>query len=189
MPFGTWWRGDPLPELPPLPEFSASMIEDTQLIILTTRLSQYAVNMRIQHGNRIYIAFIGQTPVAYGWIATREGGVTQFRFSFTITPPNLYLWDFQTFPRWRGHGIYPHLLQTIIQQEPLTERFWIGYVPGNNASASGIRKAGFRVVSDLVIERNRATGLTLFDTNERGQESARFFQLPVIDKPLSSEQR
>jgi GNAT superfamily N-acetyltransferase len=192
MPFGTWWRGDPLPKLPPLPTFSARMIEDTQFIAETTQLSQYGVNMRMRQGNRAYIAFMEETPVAYGWIATREGGLTAFHFSFSIARPNLYLWDFLTFPRWRGYGIYPHLLQTIIRQERHTERFWIGYVPSNRASARGIRKAGFQIVSDLVFEENRVTGLTLFDPNERGQESARFFQLPVIaesrEEPSPEEQ-
>ena len=27
MPFATWWRGDPLPELPPLPTWSARRVE------------------------------------------------------------------------------------------------------------------------------------------------------------------
>ena len=193
MPFGTWWRGDPLPELPPLPTFSVCTTEDIQLIAQTTRLSKHMIAARIRQGNRPYIAFIEQTPVAYGWIATREGGVTQFRLSFSITHPNIYLWDFLTFPRWRGLGVYPHLLQAIIRQEQPTERFWIGYMPSNIASARGIRKAGFHIVSDFIIEENRVTGLTLFDTNERGQESSRFFQLPVIaeshEKPFSNEQK
>ncbi|HEY4386701.1 MAG TPA: GNAT family N-acetyltransferase [Ktedonobacteraceae bacterium] len=180
MPFGTWWRGDPLPALPPLSAFSAHITTDTALIARVTHLTRQAINRRIREGNQPYIAFVEQTPVAYGWIATREGGITELQFSFSVSKRNAYLWDFLTLPQWRGQGIYPRLLQTIVCQEQLIDRFWIGYVPGNTASARGIHKAGFRVVSDLVISGNRIAGLALLDDSERARISAKFFQLPIV---------
>jgi len=180
MPFATWWRGDSLPTLSPLPTFSVHSSTDTQLIARLANLPEQEVRKRIREENRPYIAFIDETPTAYGWVATRKSGIDVFQFSFTIPPKNLYLWDFLTLPQWRGRGIYPHLLQAIIQQEQAAERFWIGYEPTNETSAHSIKKAGFQVVCDIVIARNRVIGLTLFDANDHAQASADFFQLPVI---------
>lgn len=180
MPFGTWWRGTPLPDLSPLPAFSASISTDTQLITRLAKLSQQEIDDRFQTGKHLYIAFISEMPVAYGWVATREVNFPHFQFSFRIPPRNCYLWDFLTLPEWRGRGIYPHLLQTIIRQEALVDRFWIGYEPGNEASARGICKAGFHMVTELVIAEGRVSGLTLFDSSEYAQASADFFHLPIV---------
>ena len=83
-------------------------------------------------------------------------------------------------PAWRGRGLYPRLLQAILQQEQRVDRFWIGYEPGNEASAHGIKKAGFQVIGDLVIAEGRVSGLALFGSRERAQASAEVFQLPIV---------
>ncbi|HEV2656132.1 MAG TPA: GNAT family N-acetyltransferase, partial [Ktedonobacteraceae bacterium] len=122
MALGCWWRGDPLPDLPSLPGFSARIATDIQLIARLTGLSSQEIEARFQHGHHAYIAFIEQAPVAYGWVAERMAGVREIQLSFTLTAQNRYLWDFQTFPAWRGLGVYPHFLQTIVRQE-MAERF------------------------------------------------------------------
>lgn len=180
MPFGTWWRGDSLPKLAPLPTFSASASTDISLLAHLTNLSEQEVQSRIQRENRPYVAFMNETPTAYGWVATRVSGVKELQFSFNIPSDNLYLWDFLTLPQWRGQGIYPHLLQAIIAQEHATQRFWIGYEPGNETSAHSIKKAGFHVVCDFVVSNNRISGLELYATGEQAQASADFFKLPII---------
>jgi hypothetical protein len=61
-----------------------------------------------------------------------------------------YLWNFVTLPAFRGRGIYPRLLEAIIEAESVeAETFWIAYAPENHASAAGIHKAGFRTVGQL----------------------------------------
>jgi GNAT superfamily N-acetyltransferase len=181
MPFATWWRGDPLPDLSALPTFSAHPSTDVHLMARLTNLSLQTIEARFQAGHHLYIAFLDKDPVAYGWVATQQGGISEFQFSFAVPPGNIYLWDFLTLPQWRGRGIYPRLLQSIIQQEALIDYFWIGYEPGNDASARGISKAGFRFVSDLVISpQGRVVGLTLFEESERAQVSAAVFNLPVV---------
>jgi len=180
MPFGTWWRGDPLPALTPLPPFSARLSTDTQLIGRLTNLSAQEINARVQRGNHPYIAFVDDAPVAYGWAATQEGGIAELQFSFPIPARNCYLWNFLTLPQWRGRGIYPRLLQAIISQQQLIDHFWIGFEPGNEASARGIKKAGFHLVSDLVISQGRISGLTLFNSSEYARASAAFFHLPIV---------
>ncbi|GHO88700.1 GNAT family N-acetyltransferase [Dictyobacter formicarum] len=180
MTFTTWWRGDRLPELAPLPAFSAGLSTDTQLIARITCQSTQMVARRCEAGDRPYLAFIGDTPVAYGWVATRAGGIAELQFKFELPARNGYLYDFLTLPEWRGRGIYPHFLQAIIHQEQDIDRFWIGYVPGNDASGRGISKAGFHEVSDFVIRQGRIAGLTLFETSERASANADLFQLPII---------
>ncbi len=183
MPFGTWWRGDFLPDFSPLPPFSARLSTDTQLIAHLTHLPEQEINVRVQDGNHPYIAFMDDTPVAYGWIATQEGDLSGFHFSFPIPSRSCYLWDFQTLPQWRGHSIYPRLLQEIISQEQLVDHFWIGYEPGNEASARGIKKAGFHLEGDLFISEGRVAGLTLFNSGEYAQALADLFHLPIIAGP------
>lgn len=180
MPFATWWRENPLPDLSPLPTFSARLSTDTELIARLAHLSQTEITNRFQKGNHLYIAFMGEAPAAYGWVATREGGISELQFSFPIPSKNCYLWDFLTLPEWRGRGVYPHFLQAIIQQEQSTDRFWIGYAPGNEASAHGISKAGFQDVSELVISEGRVVGLLLFNSSKYAQASARVCNLPIM---------
>ncbi|GCE07148.1 GNAT family N-acetyltransferase [Dictyobacter aurantiacus] len=183
MTFATWWRGDPLPELAPLPTFSAGPANDMQLIARLSNQPLLVVDIRRGTGDRPYLALMGDTPVAYGWLTTLAGSISDLQFRFELPPRNAYLYDFKTLPHWRGRGIYPRLLQAIIRQNPEIDRFWIGYVPGNDASARGIGKAGFHELSDFVIERGRISGMVLFEHSERARANVDLFQLPVISTP------
>ncbi|HEV2661426.1 MAG TPA: GNAT family N-acetyltransferase [Ktedonobacteraceae bacterium] len=183
MALGCWWRGDPLPDLPSLPGFSARIATDIQLIARLTGLSSQEIEARFQHGHHAYIAFIEQAPVAYGWVAERMAGVREIQLSFTLTAQNRYLWDFQTFPAWRGRGVYPHFLQTIVRQE-MAERFWILYQPGNTAAAHSIEKAGFHFVGELVLSEGRVCAIELFEDGERAVAGANFLNLLVSTKEL-----
>jgi GNAT superfamily N-acetyltransferase len=183
MPFATWWRGDPLPELPPLPAFSARRVTRWDEAQRVTGLTEDRVLIRYQSGHRLYAAFFGDEPVAYGWAAKQAGGIDELDFSFGVPPGNCYLWDFVTLPAWRGRGIYPHLLQEIVRQEDDVERFWIGYEARNEASARGIAKAGFGVVGDLGVENGRVTSFVVFDDGERARVAGDLFELPLRHGP------
>ena len=183
MTFATWWRGDPLPNLPSLSSFSAHPSADAQLIARLTNRLQQAFVARFQAGDRLYLASMNDIPVAYGWVATQEGRISELQWAFALPARNCYLYNFFTPPEWRGRGIYPHLLQAIIRQESSFDHFWIGYMPDNTASGRGISKAGFQVVSDLVVTDGRVYGLTLFESSERALASVDVFHLPVIATP------
>lgn len=183
MALGTWWNGDSLPDLPTLPSFSTCLSTDIQLITRLTTLSQQEIEARFQSHNRVYLAFLDQTPVAYGWIADRTGSIDEIHLAFMLPPRNRYLWDFLTLPTWRGRGIYPHFLQAIIHQEQHdVDRFWIMYVPGNNTAARSISKAGFLFVGELTFTQNYASGITLFNTTERAYAGAMLLNLPIVSK-------
>jgi GNAT superfamily N-acetyltransferase len=182
MALGSWWRGDPLPDLPSLQAFSIHISTDIELIARLTGLTQQEIRTRFQQANHIYIAFIAETPVAYGWVGERTAGVREIELSFTLAAQNSYLWDFQTFPAWRGRGVYPHFLQAIIRQE-MAERFWILYEPGNTAAAHSIEKAGFHFVGELVLNADRVSAIQLFEDSERALAGATLLNLPI--SPLS----
>ena len=181
MALGTWWRGDILPELPPLQSFSAHISTDTALIANMNAISVQEVEARQQQGNHAYVAFIGETPVAYGWVATQHAGVREIQLAFTLPSHNSYLWDFQTLPEWRGRGIYPHFLQAILKQEmDEVERFWILYKPGEIAAEKSIRKAGFHFLGELVLTEGHVSGITLFNGSERARIGATILNLSII---------
>jgi GNAT superfamily N-acetyltransferase len=183
MPFATWWRGDPLPELPPLASWSARRVTRWDEARRITGLIEDRVVLRFQGGHRPYAAFLGDEPVAYGWAAMVSGGIDELDFSFEVPPGNCYLWDFVTLPAWRGRGIYPRLLQAILQEEGAISRFWIGYEAGNEASARGIAKAGFGVVGDLEVSDGRVTGFLVFADGERARAAGALFDLRLRRAP------
>jgi GNAT superfamily N-acetyltransferase len=181
MALGTWWRGDSLPNLPALPLFSVRPSTDTTLIAKLNDLSLQEIDARFQNGNSAYLAFIDETPVAYGWVATKSGGVEEIGLAFTLAPGNRYLWDFQTLPEWRGRGIYACFLQAIIRQEmQLAERFWLLYKPGSVAAERSIRNAGFHILGELVLTDDHVSGFELFEQSDRAIIGAALLQLPVV---------
>jgi GNAT superfamily N-acetyltransferase len=180
MALGTWWRGDPLPKLPALPAFTIRTATDTQLIKQLNRLSEEDFNNRLRTGNHAYIAYLQETPVAYGWVGIQGGGVREIQLTFTLPPNNRYLWDFETLPEWRRRGIYAHFLQAIIQQESnLAERFWLLYEPGNDAASHSIQNAGFEFVGELTMTSEHTLGLMLFNKSARAYAGAAILALPI----------
>ena len=175
MPFATWWRGDSLPKLPSLPEFSARRATDLPLLEQLTHLPEPILTARFDAEHDIVVAFLADEPAGYGWLARRSGGIEELDYRFDLPDGNGYLWDFVTLPAWRGRGVYPHLLQTIVRQEAGIERFWIGYQAHNLASARGIQKAGFQVVGDLAMTDGHASGFTA-EPGERGQAASAIFE-------------
>jgi GNAT superfamily N-acetyltransferase len=94
-------------------------------------------------GHRAYLARLGTLPVAVGWSATGEAALLGGRVTLHVPANNRYLYGFVTHPDWRGRGIYPHLLQSILHTEGKEqERFWIIHLLENTASQRGIHKAG-----------------------------------------------
>jgi GNAT superfamily N-acetyltransferase len=147
----TWWRGDPLPALAPLPGFRVVATNQYSLIAELAQLAVDETQRRVHGDHQPYIAYLDGQPVAYGWSAAREGAIQELELEFAIPAHNRYLWDFATLPAWRGRGVYPRLLQAVLQLEAaMVDRFWIGHTADNMASRRGIIKAGFQQVEALV---------------------------------------
>ena len=147
-----WSRGDPLPELEPLEAFGAAVAADVELLARLHGVAPDEIQRRFDEGNRCYLAYLDGEPVGYGWVATKVGRIEEAGLSWPLGPQDRHLWDFVTLPPYRGRGVYPHLLQTILRAESEgAEHFWIGHRGDNLATQRGILKAGFKLHWQFVL--------------------------------------
>lgn len=158
MALASWWQNDPLPTLKPLPNFCVKLASNNKELARLNKLSVKEVEERKQAGHRTYIGFMDGTPVTYGWVATRFASIGELELNFALPANERYLWDFSTLPEWQGRGLYPRLLQAIIEAEAV-ERYWIIYAPENLPSGAGIQKAGFQLVGQLSFRADGTVGL------------------------------
>jgi GNAT superfamily N-acetyltransferase len=176
--FYTWWSGDPLPPLDPINGFELTVTDDVSLLERISDLSISDIQLRIELGNRPYVAWIDDQPAAYGWSAWKRAEIGELGVDLILPQGDRYLWDFVTLPEFRGRGIYPHMLQGIILAERSTaERFWIGHDLGNEASARGIAKAGLPVIGEVWV-RNGTALYVGRQPEDRARMAAGFLGLP-----------
>jgi GNAT superfamily N-acetyltransferase len=150
----TWWRGDDLPPLPPLPDFRCEPVADVPLLAGLHNVESAKIEERMVDANTAYVAFIADEPAGYGWSGANSVGVADV--FWPIPPHSRGLWDFFTLESARGRGIYPHLLQAILRREQNeAEKFWLGHRVDNYASQRGIEKAGFSLVNWVVLTPER----------------------------------
>jgi GNAT superfamily N-acetyltransferase len=180
----TWWRGDPLSMLPPLPMLTVEEAgASTHLMAMLMGTSEHEVKVLLQEGHRPYVAYLSGVPVAYGWSATNHASFGEGRVNLQVPANNRYLYDFVTLPTWRGLGIYPRLLQAILSRESQTdERFWIIHQLANVASQRGIARAGFHIATRVHFTSNdRLVLVSPEGENPRAQAGAVVFGLPLIE--------
>ena len=142
--FYSWWRGDAVPRLPPLVEFTITPDASADLLAGLPEFAPDDAHGWQRQGHRLYLARLGPECVAWGWVATEAAAIGELGVDVPLPPGNRYLWGFITRSEWRGRGIYPRLLQAILRQEADAGRFWIGHDTANVASARGILRAGFQ---------------------------------------------
>ena len=150
MPFATRHRDDPRPELTPLPAFEVHHVWDASFMAALQDRPLADIERRMDAGHRAYVAWLHEEPAAWGWVATRSAEIGELAATFTLPAGERYLWNFVTLPAFRGRGIYPRLLEAIMEAESRdAERFWIGYAPENHASGAGIVRAGFSMQAEM----------------------------------------
>ena len=88
--FSTWWRGDPLPRLRAVPAFTVVPCEDDRLVPSLTGLDAGTVRERLQRGHRPWLARIGEVPVGWGWVATREAEILELAITFALLLGDYY---------------------------------------------------------------------------------------------------
>jgi GNAT superfamily N-acetyltransferase len=142
-------RSNVITALPALPEVR---VERVTSAVLMSEIQGRDVSERFEDGHRAYVAFWNDQPAAFGWVATRVAAIGELDFAFSIPAGERYLWNFVTRAAYRGRGIYPRLLQAVIDTES-ADRFWIAYAPENRASGAGIAKAGFVTVAQLSFDQ------------------------------------
>jgi hypothetical protein len=117
---------------------------------MLANIPEQDVTKRLANDHLAFVAFVYQHPAAFGWLARGKATIGELNHSLVLPLGNRYLWNFRTLEAYRGLGIYPALLQHIVQYEgPNASRFWIIHAPENQASLKGIVKAGFHYVGKL----------------------------------------
>jgi GNAT superfamily N-acetyltransferase len=188
MALATWWNTDPLPSLTPLTGFEVVLASDSHELAEINRISHSEVVSRFNDGHHPYVAYIDGNPVAYGWVASLQASIGELGLNFMLSSRDHYLWDFATLPEWQGQGLYPRLLQAIVDEESkITSRFWIIHAPENLPSGAGMNKAGFEFVGQLSFTLDGSVGLAPYDSDstERAQIGAELLGVPLIDSVLA----
>lgn len=184
----TWWRGDTLPALAPLANWHVEHVLDVPLLASLQHLYLPAIEARVQAGHHPYVAFLQGTPVAYGWVATQTERIGP-GLEWPLGVLDRSLWDFATLPAWRGQGVYPRLLQTILQAEVAeAERFWIGHTLENMASRRGILKAGFQPTLLGAPTAQGPTRWVLQGDRERALADPMIRHLNIVEAGLTDEE-
>ena len=150
-------------------------------------ISHAEVTNRLTNGHRPYVARMDSQPVAYGWLATSKVSIGELDINVELPRDDRYLWDFATLPDWQGRGLYPRLLQSILEQEiQNAKRFWIIHAPENLPSGAGMSKAGFEFVGQLSFTLDGKVGLAPYsDSTERARLGADLLQVPLIESILA----
>lgn len=187
MSFATFWIEDTLTPIASLPGFTAGPAFDWDEFAEINHLSHAEVIDRLNDGHRPYVARIDGQPVAYGWLATSKISIGELDINVELPSDDRYLWDFATLPDWQGRGLYPRLLQTILEQEiQNAKRFWIIHAPENLPSGAGMSKAGFEFVGQLSFTLDGKVGLApCEDSTERARIGADLLQVPLIESILA----
>lgn len=184
MALATYWKNDPLQTLAPLPGFEVRLADDDAQLAVLNRIPVAEVRARRASGHRPYVGVIDGTPVTYGWAATRHAEIGELGLRFALPDGDRYLWDFATLPAWQGRGLYPRLLQGIVEAEA-AERFWIIHAPENLPSGAGMAKAGFEAVGQLSFRQDGSVALIALGMRDRPQTGAALLGVPLVADELS----
>ncbi len=177
----TWWRGDPLPALPPLQGLSVGQALDLGPVCQVSELGTEEAAARVRDGNVPYLASLGGRPACVGWSAHAHARIGELSQALELPPGNRYLWDFLTLPDLRGQGIYPRLLQAILGLEADATRFWIGHNAENVASGKGILKAGFGAVDEAWAGVDGLRFVALAAADDRARIAADLLEMQLAD--------
>jgi GNAT superfamily N-acetyltransferase len=123
---------------------------DVKLLSMLGETTTADVRTRLANDHVAFVAYMHKQPAAFGWMARGKAVIGELNHALILPIGHRYLWNFRTLVNYRGLGIYPALLQHIIQYEmSMAERFWIVHAPENKSSLKGITKAGFEYVGKL----------------------------------------
>lgn len=185
MPLAFRHRDESAPSMPALRGFAVHRERNTAVMAGLQQRSESEIQARFEAGHRAYIATMNGAPAAWGWVATSAATIGELKASFSVSDKERYLWNFVTLPAFRGQGIYPRLLASIIDAEAADgERFWIAYAPENRASGAGIRKAGFALVAELSFDGKGVPGVKDIRA-AGGQVASRLLGLPEIEEAVA----
>jgi GNAT superfamily N-acetyltransferase len=157
---------------------------DISLLALMGTTTAEDIRIRLANDHMAFVAYINNQPAAFGWMARSKAKIGELNHEMILPEGNRYLWNFRTLEAFRGLGIYPALLQFIMQYEAArADRFWIIHAPENKASLNGIIKAGFQFVGKLYTNKD---GSAAIEANIATNACRKL--LAYMDIQVSSEQ-
>ncbi len=160
---------------------------DIRLLSIIGNTTREEVTKRLANDNRAFVAFINNQPAAFGWMARDHAKIGELNHEFILPTGNRYLWNFRTLEAYRGLGIYPALLQYILQNAGAdANRFWIIHAPENNASLKGIQKAGFEYVGKLYLDEDNKATIEYNDTALTFKEELEYMDISLSPQTASS---
>ena len=68
----TWWRGDALPPLPPLPGLRCERVTDVALLAKLHHVEPVKIETRLADANTAYVAIFEDEPAA-AWLGCQPG--------------------------------------------------------------------------------------------------------------------
>lgn len=160
---------------------------DIKLLSIMGNTTTEDVTKRLANDNTAFVAFMNNQPAAFGWMARDNARIGELNHEFILPDGNRYLWNFRTLEAYRGLGIYPALLQYILQHGDVEAgRFWIIHAPENQASLKGIHKAGFEYVGKLYLDENKIPTIEANDTALTYREELEYMNISLSGQMASS---
>jgi len=145
------------------------------------------VMKRLANGHTAFVAYMNNQPAAFGWMARQKAQIGELNHEMKLPEANRYLWNFRTLETFRGLGIYPALLQFIINFEiKSADRFWIIHAPENKSSLNGIVKAGFQFIGKLYTNENGNAAIETNSISDAYREMLASMNIPVSAQPPAS---
>jgi GNAT superfamily N-acetyltransferase len=185
MPIATRHRNDSKPAIPSLGGLSIHLESSASVMAGLQTRAEGEIRSRFDSGHRAYVATLSGSPAAWGWVATATATIGEVQSTFAVTTGERYLWNFVTLKSHRGLGIYPRLLDAIVEAEMAeADRFWVAYAPENHASGAGIRKAGFTDVAELSFDADGKPAVRDILPGG-GTSAAKLLGLPQLHEVLS----
>ena len=160
---------------------------DIRLLSILGNTTTEEVTKRLANDNMAFVAYVNDQPAAFGWMARDNARIGELNHEFILPTGNRYLWNFRTMEAYRGQGIYPALLQYILQQgDEEANRFWIIHAPENNASLKGIQKAGFVYVGKLYLDEDDNATIEYNESALTFQEELEYMDINLSEHTASS---
>jgi GNAT superfamily N-acetyltransferase len=130
--------------LPPIAGVELRECDDPMMMSVLGKISPEEARRRMANDHKAFVAYFQEKPAAFGWMAMGKAQVGELNHTIILPLYHRYLWNFRTLEEFRGLGIYPRLLQFILDHESnMADCFWVLHAPENKVSEKGILKAGF----------------------------------------------
>lgn len=112
------------------------------------KLANRNIRERFEKGVSLWLVECEDQLAGYGW--TLKGN-TIAPYYFPLGPHDVHLFDFHVFPHFRGRGINPYLVGTILGQltSDCGARAFIEAAEWNEAQLSSLRKTPFRYLGSV----------------------------------------